>query len=39
MSFASSNRKNEGKIVSDRKKVRRKGDKIFRITKDRIDAG
>lgn len=39
MSFASSDRKNEGKTVSNRKKIGRKGDGIFRITKDRMEFG
>jgi len=37
MNFALSDRKNEGKTVSDCKKVGKKGDRIFRITKDRIE--
>ncbi|CAG8713816.1 10989_t:CDS:2, partial [Funneliformis caledonium] len=39
MSFASSDRKNDGKMASDRKKIGRKGDGIFRITTDRMELG
>ena len=39
MSFASSDRKNDGKMASDRKKIGRKGDGIFRITTDRLELG
>ena len=39
MSFASSDRKNDGKMASDRKKIGRKGDGIFRITTDRAEFG
>ncbi|RIA86912.1 hypothetical protein C1645_740505 [Glomus cerebriforme] len=36
MSFASRDRKNDGKTDFDRKKIGRKGDEIFRITADCI---
>lgn len=36
MSYASSNRKNDGKTDSDHKKIERKGMGIFRITTDCI---
>ncbi|CAG8553436.1 25905_t:CDS:2 [Dentiscutata erythropus] len=39
MSFASSDRKNDGRTAFDRKKIGRKGDGIFRITADRMELG
>ncbi|KAF0406827.1 c2h2-type zinc finger transcription factor [Gigaspora margarita] len=39
MSFASSDRKNDGRTAFDRKKIGKKGDGIFRITADRMELG
>ncbi|CAG8501609.1 11535_t:CDS:2 [Diversispora eburnea] len=39
MSLASSNRKNHERTINDRKKIGRKGDGVFRLSKDRLEFG